>query len=262
MATGLPNSFQPGPLWGNGPTPGQIYNFPGGGANQHADEYGTQRTLYPSVTTTSVLGVKFKDGLVLAADMLGSYGSLARYRNCPRLMKVNDTTVLGSSGDYADFQYLSSIIKQRVVEEDCLDDGFGYTPPGLHSWLTRVMYSRRSQFNPLWNTYVVGGMHEDKSYLGVVNMVGVAFEGDCVATGFGAYLALPVMRDACEKNKKMTEKDAIELLERCMKLLYYRDARSLNKYQIAVVTKKGTEVRGPVSANPNWEIAHMVKGYE
>lgn len=69
---------------------------------------------YPSVTTTSVLGIKFKDGVVLAADMLGSYGSLARYRNCPRLLKINEQTILGSSGDYADFQFLSSIINQRV----------------------------------------------------------------------------------------------------------------------------------------------------
>ena len=48
------------------------------------------------------------------------------------------------------------------IQEECLDDGFSYTAPGLHSWLTRVMYNRRSQFNPLWNTYVVGGVYDDK----------------------------------------------------------------------------------------------------
>ena len=37
------------------------------------------------------------------------------------------------------------------------------------------------------------------------------------------------MRDAVEKNKKMEEKQAVELIDRCMKLLFYRDARSLNK---------------------------------
>ena len=43
------------------------------------------------VTGTSVIGVKFTGGVVIAADMLGSYGSLARFRNISRLMKV--TTV-------------------------------------------------------------------------------------------------------------------------------------------------------------------------
>lgn len=43
------------------------------------------------VTGTSVLGVKFKGGVIIAADMLGSYGSLARFRNISRLMKVRTT---------------------------------------------------------------------------------------------------------------------------------------------------------------------------
>lgn len=42
----------------------------------------------PMVTGTSVLGVKFTGGVIIAADMLGSYGSLARFRNISRLMKV------------------------------------------------------------------------------------------------------------------------------------------------------------------------------
>lgn len=41
------------------------------------------------VTGTSVLGVKFNGGVIIAADMLGSYGSLARFRNISRLMKVS-----------------------------------------------------------------------------------------------------------------------------------------------------------------------------
>jgi len=66
------------------------------------------------VTGTSVLGVKFDGGVIIAADTLGSYGSLARYRTVSRLLRVNDTTVLGSGGDYADFQFIKSIIEQRV----------------------------------------------------------------------------------------------------------------------------------------------------
>ena len=66
------------------------------------------------VTGTSVLGVKFNGGVAIAADMLGSYGSMARYRNCSRVLKVNDSTILGAGGDYADFQHLKSIIEERV----------------------------------------------------------------------------------------------------------------------------------------------------
>ncbi|PVD36233.1 hypothetical protein C0Q70_03211 [Pomacea canaliculata] len=253
-------SFVPSPLWGNGPGPGQFYSFPGNSTlNQNT---GSQRTLAPAVTTTSVLGIKFKDGVVLAADMLGSYGSLARFRNCSRLLNINQQTVLGSSGDFADFQFLTSIVEQRVIEEECLDDGFKYTPSGLHSWLTRVLYNRRSQFNPLWNTYIVGGMEADKPFLGYVNMIGIAYEADTVASGFGSYLALPMLRDALEKNKNLDEKQAVDVIQRCMKLLFYRDARSFDKYEIAIVTKKGAEIQGPLTVEANWDIAHAVSGYE
>lgn len=68
----------------------------------------------PMVTGTSVLAVKFEGGVVIAADMMGSYGSLARFRGISRLLRVNDSTVLGASGDYADFQYLTQVINQMV----------------------------------------------------------------------------------------------------------------------------------------------------
>lgn len=45
------------------------------------------------VTGTSVLGVKFNGGVIIAADMLGSYGSLARFRNISRLMKVTQSAL-------------------------------------------------------------------------------------------------------------------------------------------------------------------------
>ena len=65
-------------------------------------------------TGTSVLAVKFDGGVIIAADKVGSYGSMARYRTCSRVMKVNDCTVLGGGGDYADYQFIKSVIEQRV----------------------------------------------------------------------------------------------------------------------------------------------------
>ena len=62
------------------------------------------------------------------------------------LLQVNDTTVLGAGGDYADFQFISDVssvliifhlnnfyhlcqvIKQKQIDEDCKDDGFNMKP--------------------------------------------------------------------------------------------------------------------------------------
>ncbi|KAG7457636.1 hypothetical protein MATL_G00229230 [Megalops atlanticus] len=120
------------------------------------------------------------------------FGSLARFRNISCLTKVNDSTILGASGDYADYQYLKQIIEQLAfmrIDEELLGDGHSYSPKAMHSWLTRVMYNRRSKMNPLWNTVVIGGYYNGKNFLGYVDKLGVAYEAPTVATGFGAYLA-------------------------------------------------------------------------
>jgi 20S proteasome subunit beta 7 len=66
------------------------------------------------VTGTSVLGITFEGGVIIAADLLGSYGSMAQFRNLPRVFKVNELTAFGGSGDFADLQFLQEVIQQKV----------------------------------------------------------------------------------------------------------------------------------------------------
>ena len=71
-----------------------------------------------------MFGLEYKDGVVLAADTLGSYGSMARFNNIPRVIRLNATTLVACSGDYADFQYLSEILEQKQIEEEMVcNDG-------------------------------------------------------------------------------------------------------------------------------------------
>lgn len=63
-----------------------------------------------------------------------------------------------------------------------------------------------------------------------MDLKGNSYQSKTIATGFGAYLAQPMLRKAVEGNEDtLTENEARKLLEECMKVLYYRDARSLNK---------------------------------
>ncbi|XP_034748706.1 proteasome subunit beta type-4 [Etheostoma cragini] len=73
---------------------------------------------------------------------------------------------------------------------------------------------------------------------------------------------LPLMREVVENKVEITKQEARELVERCLKVLYYRDARSYNRHEIAIVTEEGVEIIGPLSSETNWDIAHMVSGFE
>lgn len=212
----------------------------------------------PVTTSTSVLGIAFKDGVLIAADLLASYGSLARFKNCPRILKVNKNTVLGVGGDYADYQFLKELINGKIIGEECLEDGIYIKPASLHCWLTRVMYNRRCKVDPLWNNIIVGGVQDGKPFLGAVDKLGTAYEDKIIATGYGAYIATPLLRDALEKNPDMNADEAVAILKKCMEVLYYRDARSFNKYELAIISPTTSEVSGPFEINADWNIAYKI----
>jgi len=251
------DAYSSAPFWQNGPAPGAICNFPGPSAGLSG---GFQRSQSPMTTGTSVVGVQFKDGVIIAADILASYGSLARYRNCERIMKVNDNIILGAGGDYADYQYIKNIIEQKTLEEQCLDDGFKLKPKSLYCWLTRVLYNQRSKFNPFWNNFIIAGLENGEPFMGTVDKLGTAYRDPVIATGYGGYMATPLLRKAYENNKEMTQEEALDVLYKAMQVLYYRDARSFPKYHVGIITKeRGVEIKGLIPLDSNWEIAILQK---
>ena len=142
---------------------------------------------------------------MIAADNLASYGSMARFRSVPRIIKVNDKVVAGCGGDYADFQYLSNTIEQKQIDEESHNDGFHITPKSLFSWLTRVQYNRRSKFDPFWTMWIVGGMQDGKPFLGYVDKLGTAYQEKAIASSYGAYIATPMLREFTEKRTSISE---------------------------------------------------------
>jgi 20S proteasome subunit beta 7 len=47
---------------------------------------------------------QYKGGVMIAADTLASYGSLARFKDVQRLKAVGEHTVIGAGGEFSDFQ--------------------------------------------------------------------------------------------------------------------------------------------------------------
>lgn len=214
---------------------------------------GSQRTQYPYVTGTSVIGIKYKDGVLIAADMGGSYGSTLRYKSVERLKGIGRHSLLGASGEISDFQELLRYLDELILHDNMWDDGNSFGPKEVHSYLTRVMYNRRNKFNPLWNSLVLGGVKNGQKYLGTVNMIGVHYQDNHVATGFGNHLAVPILRD--EWKEDLTFEEGVRLLEKCLRVLLYRDRSAVNKLQIAKITEEGASISPPYSLKTHWDLA-------
>ncbi len=55
---------------------------------------------------SSVLALKYKDGVMIAADTAISYGGMRKEKDAKRIKKLNDEVIYASSGEMADFQNL------------------------------------------------------------------------------------------------------------------------------------------------------------
>lgn len=161
-----------------------------------------------------------------------------------------------------------------------MDDGHHLKPAEVYSYLTRVIYNRRNKYvykifiyhrlhnrkqklnliflfffsrrmDPLWNSLVVGGFYDNKPFLGTIGMIGTNYTDVTVATGFGNHLARPLMRE--RHRPDMSEEEAVELLKDCLRVCYYRDKNSINKFTLAKVTKDGVSISEPFALETRWD---------
>lgn len=166
-------------------------------------------------------------------------------------------------------QYLDRLLNSLDVKENYshADDAASQLAANnVHTYLSKVMYKRRSDFNPLWNHILVAGISsEDSPFLASVDLLGTTFSSPSLATGYGAHLAQPIMRKLVpdeEAAKTLSKEKAVEAIKECMKVLFYRDARSLDKYSISVISKEGVEIKEDEKLeNQSWQFAERIRGY-
>ena len=95
----------------------------------------------------------------------------------------------------SDMQYLDRLLASLDIRENYSSDGHTLNAKNLHTYLAKILYKRRSDFNPLWNMILVAGLDEnDKPFLSLADLLGTTYSAPTLATGFGAHLAQPLLR--------------------------------------------------------------------
>jgi 20S proteasome subunit beta 7 len=212
-----------------------------------------KHTQSPIVTGSTVIGIKYKDGVMLAADTLASYGSMARYKDMRRISSVGQNTLIAASGEMSDYQAIMRKLESMDTVDTYEDDGYKRSPSEVFNYLRAVMYQRRNKGDPLWNNLLVAGFKNGAPFLGSVDLIGTAYEENFIATGFGAYMAIPLIREKWHAD--MDEGETRSLLEDCMRVLFYRDCKASNRIQIAKASEDGCVVSEPYEVTHEWETA-------
>ena len=208
------------------------------------------------MSQASVIGMKFKGGVLLAADTVVSYGPTQMFDDVDRVHQLGKYCLISSSGEQSDFQEMYDMLEEKVRGDECVDGREnGKSPAELFCYLNRHMYSRRSEMKPLFTTIVVGGVKEGKSFLGQTDTYGTSFEGDYVATGFGSYIIMPLLRKEWKETFEL--KDALELLSRCMTILFINHCWAGDKYTYGTSTEEGITISEPIKIESTGKWDHF-----
>lgn len=210
-----------------------------------------QATTQPIVVGSSILGIKYAGGVMIASDCLCSYGSLARFPNLSRMKKVGENTMIACGGEYSDFQALHRDLDELIVEDLCADDGNIFEADEMYGYITRMLYQRRNKMDPLWCSVLVAGHSKGEPFLGTVDLNGTAYQENFIATGMGMHMALPIIRRRWKADMNYDEAKA--LLEDCMRVLFYRDCRTMNLMQIGNADASGVTVSEQYSVSTKWD---------
>ena len=108
--------------------------------------------------------------------------------------------------------------------------------------------------DPLWNSLVVAGIEPSSKerFVGCVGMIGTSYEDSHVATSFGNYLSRPLFREF--QRDDMSLEDAIKLMQDALRVLFYRDKTSINKFILSKVDATGVSLSEPFALDTTWDL--------
>jgi len=96
----------------------------------------------------------------------------------------------------------------------------------------------------------------ERAFLAMSDLRGGSYEDDTIATGYGNYIAKPLLRNIWKPD--MSFEEAKKLIEDCLRVLFYRDARSFNRVQLATITAEGAKVSQPYEIPTDWSVGEII----
>lgn len=201
-------------------------------------------TTSPVYVGSSVIGMKYKGGVVIACDTRLNYGSLAKFQNIDdRVQLVNANTMISSAGEYSDFQEVTRLLKEAAVQ-DYLEGKSYLGPQEFTSYLSSLHYQRRNKMNPFWNSTVMGGIDWDsQSVLYNIDQFGTLLKSDYVLVGMAQYFCNSIIAPEYTTPENIELDQALTLIKKCFEVLFYRDTRAGNRIKFGIMDNSEGQVK-------------------
>ncbi len=169
----------------------------------------------------TAVGIKVKDGVVLAAEKRMSYGGFIMSKSLRKVFQIGDRMGMACAGLYADMQTISRVLTNQVRYYE-ISMKKEMKVRSAARFLGVLLYSNK-MFPMLMET-IFGGYDSEGPHVFVLDPVGSVVEERYSAAGTGAPLAIALI----EKNysEDMSLEDAKNLAVESIRVASSRDSLS------------------------------------
>ena len=183
---------------------------------------------------TTTVGVKFKNGVIVASDKRATSGTFVASKSAVKTIKITDYAVATISGLVADGQYLVNNIR-TIADLYSLDTERPLSVRGMARILAFLLRRYRPYF--LLAQLIVGGVDREAPHLFNVDPFGTLTEEDYLATGSGSPVAISVIESGYSPD--MDRESALRLVISSMTAALSRDAATGDGIDVVVIDDKG-----------------------
>ncbi len=185
-------------------------------------------------TGTTTVGIKVKDGVVLAADTQASLDHMVETLNIRKVLPITDRIAITTAGSVGDVQALA-----RMLEAEARYYQFTWNRPmttrAMANLLSNIL--NENKFFPYMVQIIIGGYVDEPTLANLDPLGGLVFD-DYTATGSGSPFAIAVLEDGFRED--MSVEEAKELAIRAVKTAGKRDVYTGDrKVQVVVITRDG-----------------------
>ncbi len=182
----------------------------------------------------TAVGIKIKDGVILAAEKRVSYGGYILSKTGRKVFKISDRIAIAAAGLFADMQTIARILSAEVMYRELLTS-MPMSVKAAAKLLSSILYRYKSY--PFLSEILLGGIDEEGTHLFVLDPVGSVIEDNYAAIGTGATIAIGIIESRYSVN--MSIEEAVRLAIDAIKAASLRDAVSGDGIDIAVVDRNG-----------------------
>jgi proteasome beta subunit len=189
---------------------------------------------YIIVKMTTIIGIKTKEGVVLASDKRASKGFFIGSKIVQKISKIDDTLAIAIAGQLSDAEHL---IKVAAAERKLIEmrRGFPLTVKESSRLIANLAYSGLKNYQPYYVELLVAGVDSKGSHINVADMSGAITNEDFAASGSGAPIAYGVLESLYRKD--ISNEEAKEIAAKAVSAAMERDPGSGNGIDVLIIPK-------------------------